>query len=432
MSAPGSRRALLTSRPVFSWALYDWANSAYATTVMAAFFPIFFREYWSSGGDPTVTTLRLGAANSIASLAIAVMAPVLGAIADRGGMRKRMLMTFAFLGILMCTGLYFVAEGHWVTAVWLYVLGTAGFALSIVFNDSLLVDITEDKHFDLVSAFGFAMGYLGGGLLYIFNVLMVKNPDMFGMTTATAVKVSFLSVAVWWLVFMLPLLFFVKERKPAQPESVFAAIGGGIRQLVATFNEIRALSTVALFLLAYWLYIDGVNTVIKMATDYGLSLGFDSGDLIVALLITQFVGFPATLAFGFISTRVGTKNVLFFSIGVYLLLTIWASRMTVVSEFYAMAAIIGLVQGSIQSLSRSFYARLVPENKSAEFFGFYNMVGRFAAIFGPILVGWTAYATGNPRAGLLAIVLLFAGGALILAFVNEKAGIKHSHELEAV
>ncbi len=418
---------------IFSWALYDWANSAFATTVIAGFFPIFFRQYWSTGTDVTITTFRLGVSNSVASLVIVALAPVLGAIADKGGTKKKFLLFFAVMGVVMTGALYFVAEGNWGFAVLLYALGIIGFSGGNVFYDSLIVDIAGPKKIDFVSALGFAMGYLGGGILFAFNVFMTLRPELFGLASQSeAIRISFISVAIWWAVFSIPVFLFVKEARVKDHQAGWHAIAGGLCQLRMTFKEIRRLRVVSLFLLGYWLYIDGVNTIVRMAVDYGLSLGFDANSLIVALLITQFVGFPSALAFGKIGEKLGPKIGIFIGISVYIAVTTWAFFMTSVVEFYALAVAIGLVQGGVQSLSRSFYTRIIPSNKSAEFFGFYNMLGKFAAVIGPALMGWVGIISGDSRFGILTIIPLFAAGAIFLFLVNEQEGTRMAKALEEI
>jgi UMF1 family MFS transporter len=417
-------------KQILAWSLYDWGNSAFATTVMAGFFPVFFKQYWSAGVERSESTFYLGVANSVASLIIVLLAPLLGAIADRVSHRKRFLIFFAFLGVCMTALLPLVAMGEWQWAVLFYVMATIGFSGSVTFYDSLIVFITEPAHYDQVSALGFAMGYLGGGLLFALNVWMTLNPELFGLADAAeAVQLSFVLVALWWALFTVPLALWVTEPEGRGPGSV-AAIRGGLAQLRDTFREVRALRVVFLFLLGYWCYIDGVDTIVRMAVDYGLSLGFSSDSLIVALLITQFVGFPAALGFGWLGKRIGPKRGIFIAIAVYALIVVWAARMDSEREFYAMAIVIGLVQGGIQSLSRSFYARIIPANKSAEFFGFYNMLGKFAAVLGPVMVGWVGMASGNPRIGILTLLLLFGLGAFFLSRVDIDEGRRRAAELE--
>lgn len=410
------------NRATWSWVFYDWANSAFATTVMAGFFPIFLKQYWSAGSDPATSTFQLGVGNAIAGIIVAALAPVLGAIADRGGVRRRFLLLFTVLGILATAGLYFVQKGEWPLAILLYVLGTIGFTAGVVFYDSLIVDVAAPSRFDVVSGFGYAFGYLGGGVLFALNVFMTLKPEVFGFADAAeAVRISFLMVAAWWMIFCIPLFVFVKERRAADTPRAGVAVREGWRQFLDTLREIRALRPIFLFLLAYWFYIDGVNTIIKMAVDYGLSLGFESSSLITALLLVQFVGFPAAIAFGWLGEKWGTKRGIYLAIGVYAAVTAWAYFLENETEFFIMAIAIGLVQGGIQSLSRSYYARLIPAAKSAEFFGFYGMIGKFATIIGPLLMGWVGVATGSPRLAILSIVVLFVIGAALLVSIRDTA-----------
>jgi MFS transporter, UMF1 family len=404
-----------STRPELAWALYDWANSAFATTVMAGFFPAFFRQFWSSGAESSVTTFRLGLANSAAGLAIALLAPLLGAMADRGGHRKAFLLGWSLLGIGMTFALYFVQQGDWALAATLFALATLGFNGGIVFYDSLLLDVARPADYDRVSSLGYSLGYLGGGVLFAINVLMVVKPGLFGLAgAAEAVRLSFLTVAVWWLVFMLPLLLYVPERAAALKRPRGSLLVAGWSELLATARELRSKRPVLMFLGAYWLYIDGVNTVIKMAVDFGLALGLDSTDLLGALLMTQFIAFPAALAFGKLGGRIGARDAVLVGLAVYALLTVWGYFLTSTLGFYLMAALVGLVQGGVQSLSRSLFGRLVPDGKSAEYFGFYNMVGKFGTVLGPLLMGGTALAFGSTRASILALLLLFVGGGLLL------------------
>lgn len=423
----------LINRKVFAWALYDWANSAFATAVLAGFFPIFFKQYWSQGLPATQSTFQLGLANSLASTVIVLLAPVLGAIADAGNVRKRFLFGFALLGIVMTAGLYFVGAGESRLALICFTLAAIGFSGSVIFYDALLVVVTDEAHYDVVSAWGYALGYLGGGLLFGLTVVMSLRPEWFGLAdTASAVRLSFLLVAIWWLLFSLPLLYRVPEqRRPLARQGAWHAVQGGLQQLSATLHRIRKLRYVMLFLLAYWLYIDGVDTIVRMAVDYGMALGFEPDKLITALLITQFIGFPAALAYGMLGERFGTRPALLAGIAVYFVVTLLASRMDSANEFYLLAMVIGLVQGGVQALSRSLYARLIPVSRSAEFFGFYNMLGKFAAILGPVLVGVIGMLTDSVRSGILSVSLLFLAGGVLLYFVDVEAGRRMAAELEA-
>ena len=405
-------------KKTLSWALYDWANSAFATTVIAGFFPIFFREFWSVDVEGVETTFRLGVASSISSLIIVILAPILGAIADRAGAKKKMLMAFAFIGILSTLGLFLAEQGYWLPAIILFTLGALGFSGANVFYDALLLDVapTSDRiHF--VSSLGYALGYLGGGVLFAVNVFMVLKPEFFGFTdSAQAVRVSFLSVGVWWAVFSIPLILFVKEVPPQAP-SPEGAIIAGFRQLRRTFQELRTKRTILIFLLAYWFYIDGVDTVFRMSVDYGLAIGLNSNDLISALLVVQFIGFPAAILFGKLGQRIGPKKGIYIGIFVYIVATIWAYFITSGFEFFILAALIGLVIGGIQALSRSLLGQLIPHEQAGEYYGFFNLVGKSAAVIGPFLVGWSAAMFGS-RNSILSVIILFAIGAVLLKFVK--------------
>ena len=413
-------REMFRNRPIFSWALYDWANSVFATTIIAGFFPVFFKEYWSSEADAVTSTAQLGFANSIGSVFILVAAPILGAIADGGGARKKYLGVFTALGIVMSVGLWFVEQGDWATAALVYVLATVGFSGGIVFYDALIMAVSPPERYDEVSAFGYSLGYIGGGLLFSLNVAMVLMPETFGFSgAAEAVRLSFVTVAVWWLVFSIPLFRHVPE--PPRTGAGASAVAAGLGSIARTLREHRVHRTAGLFLIAYFFYIDGVHTIIRMAVDYGLALGFPSDSLIVALLITQFVGFPAALVFGWWARRMGSpKPALYFGVAVYVAVTVYAYFMTSVIEFYILAVVVGLVQGGVQALSRSLYARFVPAAQSGEFFGFFNMLGRFAAIVGPSLVAVTGVLTGSSRLGILSVIVVLVIGMVLLGFVRER------------
>jgi UMF1 family MFS transporter len=361
-------------------------------------------------------------ANAAAGLVIALLAPLLGAIADRGGRRKRMLLAFSLLGIATTLALYFVGQGQWLVAATLFALGTLGFNGGVVFYDALLLDVAQPGELDRVSALGYALGYLGGGLLFALNVLMVIKPALFGLhDAAEAVRWSFVTVSIWWLVFLLPLMLYVRESPPAGAGRDVSAWTAGWRELATTARQLRRHKALLQFLLAYWLYIDGVNTIIKMAVDYGLALGLKSSDLMGALLLTQFVAFPAAVAFGRLGERFGARRSLLLGVAVYAALTVWAYYLSSALEFYAMAVVVGLVQGGVQSLSRSLYGRLVPHGKSAEFFGFYNMVGKFGTVLGPALMGVMALLTGSTRSSILSLLLLFVVGGVLLFRVRSGA-----------
>lgn len=414
-----SWRSLLRDKQVLSWCLYDWANSAFATTVMAGFFPVFFKQYWSAAGSVSESTAKLGIANTVASFSLGISAPFLGALADRARGRKKMLFAFTFLGALSTAALYLAAKGDWLLAALLYVLGSVGFSGAQSFYDALLVAVAKPREMDLVSGLGYGIGYLGGGVLFAVNVFMTLRPELFGLASvAEAVQVSFVTVGAWWLLFTLPLLIFVSEPELTHPkESLTEIFLSAWSQLISTFHHLRSIRPAYLFLIANFFYIDGVNTMIKMAVDYGMALGFPSNSLIVALLLVQFVGFPAAIGFSAISQRLGTKHALYLAIGIYALVTLFAATISEVWHFYALAASIGLVQGGIQALSRSAFGQMIPADKSGEFFGFFNMLGRFSSILGPTLIAITSLISNSPRLSLVSLLLLFAIGGYLLSRV---------------
>jgi UMF1 family MFS transporter len=412
-----------------SWSLYDVANSAFATTIMAAFFPVFLKQYWAADIPATESTFWLGVTSSSAALLALVLAPILGSLSDAGGLKKPLLALFALLGIAMSAGLYWVGPGGYAVALPLYGLGMVGFSVGMVFYDSLLPSVTQPSRFERVSSFAVGMGYLGGGSLFAFNVLMTQKPDWFGLANAgEAVRVSFLLVAGWWLLFSLPLLFKVPE-PPTKRASGWAALTAGLTQLRETFRHIRRLKVVMLFLGAYWLYIDGVDTIVQMAVDYALALGFDAGGLMLALLITQAVGVPATLIYGRLGERFGARSAILAGLAVYVAVVMWGARMTQPWEFYGIAAVVGLVQGGVQALSRALFARIIPKDKAGEFFGFMNLLSKFAAVLGPVLVGVVSRLTGEPRLSMLSLLVLFGAGAALLARVDVREGERCAAEL---
>lgn len=409
-----------SKKEIVSWALYDWANSAFATTVMAAFFPIFFSQYWSAGSS-TESTFFLGLGNSIESLLVAVISPILGAIADRGSYRKKLLIFFAFMGAVMTCCLSFIGMGKWPYAMLLYIIANIGFAGANTMYDSLLPSVASEKKVDFVSSLGYGLGYIGGGLLFLLNVLMYIMPGKFGLADGVeAVKVSYAMVGIWWAVFSVPLILFVKEPK-GENLRISAAIKDGFSQVSRTLKALRKLKHTGLFLIAYWCYIDGVDTIIRMATDYGTAIGFSSESLIVALLITQFVAFPSAILYNIFGHKAGVKKALLVAVAAYIVIAILGFFMTKEIHFYLLACCIGLFQGGIQALSRSYYTRLIPKEHASEFYGFFNMLGKFAAIIGPLLIGIVSVVTGEQRYGILSLIILFAAGGMLLARVDEKS-----------
>ena len=420
-------------KQVLSWAFYDWANSAFATTILAGFFPIFFKLYWNPGVEVTVSTARLGIANSVAGIIVAILAPILGVIADSYSAKKKFLFFFTYLAILMTVSLALVSEGNWLFAVILFIFANIGFSGGNIFYDSLITSVSDKKNVDLISSLGYSLGYLGGGVLFALNVWMTLQPDFFGFANSSeSIKFSFISVGIWWAIFSIPIFLFVNENNSLlenkKKEVVENSFRSSFSKLFHTFKKIKHYKTVYLFLIAYWFYIDGVDSIIRMAVDFGMSIGLESNDLIVALLVTQFIGFPSAILFGYIGKKIGTKKGIYITLVVYLFVAIWGSLMNSKIEFFILASIIGLVQGGVQALSRSFYSRIIPKESPAEFFGFYNMLGKFATVLGPLIVGFVGLTVKNfgysseisSRIGMASISMLFIIGGIVFYFVNEE------------
>ena len=355
---------------------------------------------------------------SVAALLFAIAAPILGNMGDMNGWKKKGLISFAFNGALMCGGLALVNQGQWLGALIVYGLSWIGFTGANLFYDSLLVSVCRPKQYNFVSGLGYGFGYLGGGLLVVVNSLMVTKPELFGFADAAeGAKWSFFSVALWWFIFTLPLVFWIKEDPPKGDSGSWLQ---GAKDVWQTLKKIRKDRTLMFFLIAFFFYIDGVHTIYKMAVDFALSINLESADLIKAIIIVQFVGFPATIGFSLLSQKIGTKRGLYLGIFIYCLVCGFGSMISTAQHFFMLAIVIGLVQGGLQALSRSYYGRLIPSDQAAEYYGFYNMFGKFSAILGPFLVGLTSLVTGSPRASLLIILVLFIAGGFFLMKVQPR------------
>ena len=389
----------------YSWILYDWANSAYATIVLAGFFPIIFSEYYASIVADNNRTLILGIANSSASLLLIILAPVLGLISDRKNNKKTFLFSFALIGILSTFSLTYIGEDNYALAAIFFSISLLGFMLSNVFYDSMLLTFKNKSLYNSISSYGYAFGYLGGGISFVFSIyfLLINQDSSFDLVANK--KIVFIFAALWWFIFMLPLLFYWKEN-PQIPSYTK-------KSLRDTFRDIFNNKAIFYFLLAYWIYIDGVDTIIRMAVNYGLVLGFTSDDLLYALLLTQFVAFPGTLLINWIAARKGAAFGIIVCLVIYLFVTIFSYQLTSIAEFFFVAVLIGLAQGGIQALSRSYFSSLVPDGRDSEFFGIYNMLGKFAALIGPIIVGSVTFLTDDARLGILSISLFFIIGLFI-------------------
>lgn len=407
------------TKQVVAWALYDWGNSAFALSVLAVLFPLFLGSYWSAGDEGGVVTSRLAWVTAASSLAVVLLAPVLGAIADSGGYRKRFLFVLVIIGAVSTASLSLIDSGEWPYALILFMLASIGYYSANVFYDSLIVDVSAPRNFSLVSSLGFSLGYFGGASLLALHVWMLNSPETFGFQSSIQViRFAFVTVGIWWLFFLIPLLLFVRERKSAAVTGE-GTIHAAYRVLAATIREVRKYQQAVLFLIAYCLYIGGVFTVIFMAVNFGQRLGFNQTDLVKALLITNFVGFPATLAYGYLGHWFGPKTALYVGLVVYVCVACWAVFLRDVSQFYAMAITIGLVQGGVQGMSRSLYASLIPADQSGEFFGFYNMLTKVAHVIGPTLVGLGAMISDDPKFMLITLIPLFLIGGWMLTKVED-------------
>lgn len=417
-----------------AWALYDWADSAYVTTIITVLFPIYFGRVAAVGLEPEEATARFALGSSVALGLVAVLSPVLGALGDRAGILKRLLGCFLGLGVASSAALGLVGRGQWLLALVLFGLGNVGMAGSLVFYDALLRHIARDEELDRVSAGGYALGYLGGGVLLAVHMLWVTRPGWFGLPDAEAAfRLAFVSVAVWWLGFSLPLFLRIEEPRPSSltglpPEVSFRA---AFAQLRETFGELRRYRQALLLLLAYLLYSDGIGTIIRMAALYGTELGIGPGALVAAILVTQAVGIPATLFFGKVATRIGPKAALMVTLGVYAGVSVLGYFMRTAAHYFMLALLVGVVQGGSQALSRSLFARLVPRHKVTQFFGFFSVFEKMTAILGPAVFAATARLTGSSRTAILSLILFFVVGAAVLSRVDVEAGVRAARDAEA-
>ena len=402
-----------------SWVLYDWANSAFSVAITTAIFPLFFKSYAAADLPNNVSTAYWGYWNSLATFIIAILAPVLGTIADYKNRKKRFLLFFWIMGVLGTGMLSLINEGQWVMALTIYVISLVGFSGANVFYDAFLVDVTTDERMDWVSSNGFAWGYLGSTIPFIIGIAFILKPSIIGLSgDIAAQKFSFIITALWWGVFTIPLIMNVKQKNFIPPSKT--PIKDGFQRLGKTIGNIKENKNIFIFLIAYFFYIDGVGTIIKMATSYGADVGIATEDLLIILLVTQFVAFPFALIYGKLAKKVSAKFMLFIGILIYTILTIYAYFINSTFDYWILAMLVASSQGGIQALSRSLYGKLIPKEKSAEFYGFYNIFGKFAAVMGPFLVGFFSQVSGSSRTGILSIVVLFIVGGLVLTRVKER------------
>ncbi len=423
--------------------MFDWATSAVQTTVMVAVFPIYFVKVAGAGLPEGSATQRLATVNSVALVIIALLSPVLGAISDYRAAKKRFIAGFMVLGAAATAALWTVHTGDLERASWLFVLVLVGAAGCFVFYESLLPHIAGPHEIDRVSTAGYALGYVGGGLLLALNLAWIQRPDWFGLPSGPGLseaqatlpaRLAFVSVAIWWIVFSLPLFRRVPE-PPARIETderrgenpVLVAFV----RLAETFRELRGYRQAFLMLLAFLIYNDGIQTIIKMATAYGTEIGIGQSALIGAILVVQFVGIPCSFLFGMVAGRIGAKRALFLGLLAYTAISVLGYFMRTATHFYVLAGLVGMVQGGTQALSRSVFASMIPPHKSGEFFGFFSVFEKFAGIFGPLIFAGTIAATGSSRNAILSVIGFFAVGAAILALVDVGEGQRAAREAEA-
>ena len=424
----------LHRRELRAWALYDWANSAFVTTIVAAAFPIFYSSVAAADLPKDEATARYAFTTAIALALVALMTPVLGAVADHLGAKKRLLGSFLVLGVLATATMFFIGRGDWLFASVVFVFGNVGFSGANVFYNSLLPHIAREHEIDRVSTAGYALGYLGGGLLLAINLVWILAPGTFGLADSeVATRVSFVSVAVWWAGFSIPLFRRVHEPTRQAEQDAGASLNlvrVGVTRLVETFHEIRGYRHAFLFLLAFLAYNDGISTIIRMATVYGTEIGLGQTDLIGAILLVQFVGIPFTFLFGLLAGWIGAKRALYLGLSVYVLVSVLGFLMSEALHFYALAVLVGMVQGGSQGLSRSLYASLIPRHKSAEFFSFFAVGDKFAGILGPFVFGLVTTLAGGGRLAILAVIAFFIIGMALLTRVDIPAGQRAARQAE--
>lgn len=411
-------------KALVGWIMYDWANSAFALTVVMTLFPVFFKQVLCGDLDPTISTARLGAANSVAGVVIMVLSPFLGAVADMRRSRKAFLVGSMFLGVFASALLAGMTQHSWLAAITVFVIANVGFECSVLFYDSFLPKITTPDRMDFISSVGYSMGYVGCAILFVFNIFMVSRPELFGLADAgEAIRWSFVSVAVWWFLFSLPLMFFVHEGSESDEARPVVSVRLLFAEILRMVKLIAKTPHIVLFLIAYWLYIDGMHSFIRMASDFGLSIGLPASALMKSILLVQLIAFPSALIYGWLAHRIGAFPCILSGIGIYIIISLFGPMNISTPESYTFFALLtGIPLGCLQALSRSYYAKLIPPENSAAYFGFYNLLGRAAVILGPLMVGTVAIlfrrhgasADLAARWGMSSLVVFFISGAVFL------------------
>jgi UMF1 family MFS transporter len=422
--------------------MYDWAISSVQTTVLVAVFPIFFVRVAAANVPETRATQALATANTIAAIIVALLSPVLGAISDYAAAKKRMLAASMVVGAAATAGMYFIGRGDLMLAMTLFVTALVGATASVVFYEALLPHIASPGEVDRVSSAGYAIGYFGGGVLLAVNLAWIQRPEWFGLPSGPELseraaslpaRLAFVSVAVWWIVFALPLLRRVPEPPRAlEPDETpgRGLVVASFTRLSETFHQLRGFRAAFLMLLAFLIYNDGIQTIIKMATAYGTEIGIGQSALISAVLLVQFVGVPFAFLFGMLAERIGAKRAVFLGLLVYAVISIIGYNMRTAAHFFMLAGLVGMVQGGTQALSRSLFATLIPAHKSGEFFGFYSVFEKFSSILGPLVFAATIAITGSSRNAILSVILFFVVGAALLALVDVEQGRRAARDAE--
>lgn len=413
-------------KTIYSWIMYDWANSAFATTVMATVLPIFYTDVIAKDLPKHVATSYWGYTTTIAMFLVALFAPILGAVADKSNSKKHFFKFFAYLGIIATATLYLVNSGQYVLTSFIFIIASIGFSGGNIFYDSFLPIISNEKT-DYISSLGFSAGYLGGGILLSFNLLLIMKPGFFGINALLATKLSFLLVAIWWFIFSIPAFKNLpNDKNRIKKYKISKYTIKGFKELIKTLKNLKKHSELFKFLIAFWFFNDGVGTIMRMATIYGREVGIGATSLIGALLMTQVIGIPFTILFGKIAEKISTKYGIIITLIIYIIISIRGYYLVTKIDFWILAGLVGTVQGGVQALSRSLFSKMVPKDKSSEFFGFYGISSKFSAITGPLVFAFISQLTGSSKNGIIAISLFFLVGIIMLLKVDVQKGIFQS------
>lgn len=410
-----------------AWVMYDWANSAFATTMIAAVLPIFYQNVAAAGLDDAIATSYWAFSQTIAMILVAVLSPLLGAAADVGGRKGTYLMIAAILGAAASSAMALTGTGDYIFVSILFIIATLGFSGGNTFYDSMLRDIAAPSERDMLSARGYMFGYIGGGLLLLVHVVMIQGWESIGFTSQIqAMQLVFLTSGLWWLLFAIPLFRRFPLRDTSASRSAGRSVGQtalhSVKSVASTLLHVKKYPELFKYLIAFWFFNDGISTIISMAAIYGAEIGIGTTHLITALLITQFVGVPFTFLFGKLAGKIGAKRSLYLSLWFYVVIVIFGYFMETALHFYILAFMVGVVQGGSQSLARSIYSRLVPAHKTSEFFGFMSLSGKVSAALGPAVFGFTAAVTGTSRLAILSVLIFFVAGIWMLTRVNLAKG----------